>query len=106
MYAIRSYYELIQNAIDATTDSIDVSIRYDQGLKAAIVAVSDRGDGMPREIIEDRLQLDRQRVQDRRLEGAAEPLRRITSYNVCYTKLLRILKVCHSPFRLWSFRRE
>ena len=49
------YRELIQNAIDATTEAIDVDIRYDQALQALSVAVTDRGEGMSREVIEERL---------------------------------------------------
>ncbi len=49
------YRELIQNAIDANTESIEVTIRYDDGRKILTALVEDHGDGMPREIIEDGL---------------------------------------------------
>lgn len=49
------YRELIQNSIDANTESIEVTLRYDDSRKILTVAVEDHGDGMPREIIEDGL---------------------------------------------------
>jgi molecular chaperone HtpG len=49
------YRELIQNSIDANTESIEVELRYDDAGGTLTVAVEDRGDGMSREIIEDGL---------------------------------------------------
>jgi molecular chaperone HtpG len=47
--------ELVQNAIDAGTPSIDVSIEYDEGAGAVRAAVRDQGEGMSREIVENQL---------------------------------------------------
>lgn len=49
------FRELIQNSIDANTENIEVSLRYDDALKVLTVAVEDRGEGMPRDIIENGL---------------------------------------------------
>ena len=65
MYAIRSYYEIIQSAVDSTRSSsgeISVSIREITG---NLDKLSEFMDSTVASI-------------------------RITSYNVCYTKLLRI----------------
>jgi molecular chaperone HtpG len=47
------YRELVQNAIDAGTESITVRIAWDEG--AAHVSVRDAGSGMSREVIEEEL---------------------------------------------------
>lgn len=49
------FRELVQNSIDANTESIEVSLRYDDAQKSLTVSVEDRGDGMPQEIIENGL---------------------------------------------------
>ncbi len=49
------FRELVQNSIDANTENIEVTLRYDDAQKLLIVAVEDRGDGMPQEVIEDGL---------------------------------------------------
>jgi len=47
--------ELVQNAIDAGTDAVEVRIEYDGGAGVARASVRDRGEGMTREIIEEQL---------------------------------------------------
>jgi molecular chaperone HtpG len=47
------YRELVQNAIDAGTDAVDVRLRF--GDDAVKIAVIDRGEGMTRDILENRL---------------------------------------------------
>lgn len=49
------FRELVQNSIDANTESIDVSLRYDDAQGILSVVVVDVGDGMGREVIEDGL---------------------------------------------------
>ncbi len=49
------YRELIQNSIDAETETIEVSIRYEDQRKTLIVSVVDHGMGMPKEVIEEKL---------------------------------------------------
>ncbi len=47
--------ELVQNAIDAGTDAVEVRIEYDGGAGVTRASVRDRGEGMTREIIEEQL---------------------------------------------------
>ncbi len=47
--------ELVQNAIDASTPSIAVALTYDEAARAVKVAVRDRGAGMSRDVLENRL---------------------------------------------------
>jgi hypothetical protein len=49
------YRELVQNAIDAGTQTVDVELRHDAGAAAMRVVVRDRGEGMDRELIENSL---------------------------------------------------
>ncbi len=49
------YRELVQNAIDAGTGEVDISLRYDDTTGQAEIEVCDAGEGMNREIIEGRL---------------------------------------------------
>jgi hypothetical protein len=49
------YRELVQNALDAGTSSVEVTIDYDDSAQAARVAVQDRGDGMDRDTLENQL---------------------------------------------------
>ena len=49
------YRELIQNAIDAGSPSVEVKLDYDEAAQRIRVAVRDRGEGMTREIIEKQL---------------------------------------------------
>ncbi len=49
------YRELVQNAIDAGSASVDVELRHDPGAAAARVVVRDRGEGMDRDLIENSL---------------------------------------------------
>jgi hypothetical protein len=47
--------ELVQNAIDAGSPTIDIKLEYDEPAQRMRVSVRDRGDGMTREIIENQL---------------------------------------------------
>jgi hypothetical protein len=47
--------ELVQNAIDARTNRVDVSLRHSQADQCYILSVADTGEGMTREIIESQL---------------------------------------------------
>lgn len=47
--------ELVQNAIDAGTDSVEVRLHYAPEERAMRVTVRDQGEGMTREIVEDQL---------------------------------------------------
>ncbi|MBI5209744.1 MAG: ATP-binding protein [Elusimicrobia bacterium] len=47
------YRELIQNAIDAGSNRIDVTLEYDEGASTARLAVEDDGEGMDERIIDD-----------------------------------------------------
>lgn len=47
--------ELVQNAIDAGTASVEVRLEHDPGAGVVRVAVRDRGEGMTRDIIENQL---------------------------------------------------
>ncbi len=49
------YRELVQNAIDAGTPSIEIRIAYDDSAAALGVTVKDRGVGMTRDILENQL---------------------------------------------------
>ena len=49
------YRELVQNAIDAGTPSVDIEITYDDSAQRVKASVKDRGDGMTREIVENQL---------------------------------------------------
>jgi molecular chaperone HtpG len=49
------YRELVQNAIDAGTPSIDIRIEYDSDAQLMRVAVADRGEGMTRDVVENQL---------------------------------------------------
>jgi molecular chaperone HtpG len=49
------YRELVQNAIDAGTPSIDIRIDHDADAEQVRVAVADRGEGMTRDVIENQL---------------------------------------------------
>lgn len=49
------YRELVQNAIDAGSETVDVVIEHEPGADVVRVQVRDTGDGMTREIIEDQL---------------------------------------------------
>ena len=49
------YRELVQNAIDADTESIEVEARYESARQALLVSVTDFGSGMPQEVIENQL---------------------------------------------------
>jgi hypothetical protein len=49
------YRELVQNAIDAGSPSIEIKLEYDQGAGIVRVAVRDRGEGMTRDILENQL---------------------------------------------------
>ncbi len=49
------YRELVQNSIDADTETIDIAIRYDGARNTLIVGVVDRGGGMPKDVIENKL---------------------------------------------------
>lgn len=47
--------ELIQNSLDASTELIEVQVDYDPQSKGCVVKVGDTGEGMNREIIDERL---------------------------------------------------
>lgn len=49
------YRELIQNAIDAGSPSVEVRLDYDASASVVRVAVRDRGEGMTRDILENQL---------------------------------------------------
>jgi len=49
------YRELVQNAIDAGSPSIHVELHFDPKAQRAVVSVSDHGEGMTRDVIENRL---------------------------------------------------
>jgi molecular chaperone HtpG len=49
------YRELVQNAIDAGTGEVEITLTYDEAARRAEVEVCDAGEGMNREIIEGRL---------------------------------------------------
>ena len=49
------YRELVQNAIDAGTPSIEIDLGYDAGAGAVRAVVRDRGEGMDRDTIENQL---------------------------------------------------
>lgn len=49
------YRELVQNAIDADTEAIEVEIRYEGAAQALRVSVTDYGCGMSQEVIENQL---------------------------------------------------
>lgn len=49
------YRELVQNAIDAGSPTIEIELSYDAGEQAARIAVRDTGEGMDRDILENRL---------------------------------------------------
>jgi hypothetical protein len=49
------YRELVQNAIDAGTPSVEVKLEYDEQGQRMRVSVRDRGEGMTREIVENQL---------------------------------------------------
>ncbi|HEU4615546.1 MAG TPA: ATP-binding protein [Kofleriaceae bacterium] len=47
--------ELVQNAIDAGTPSVEIELEYDEPVRRMRVSVRDRGEGMTREIVENQL---------------------------------------------------
>lgn len=47
--------ELVQNSLDAGTNSVEVSVGFDDGQRCAVVEVADTGEGMDREIIDHQL---------------------------------------------------
>lgn len=49
------YRELVQNAIDAGSPSVQVELEYDEGAQRMRVSVRDRGEGMTRDIVENQL---------------------------------------------------
>ncbi len=49
------FRELVQNAIDAGTPSVEVRLDYDAETKILHAAVADRGEGMSRDVIENQL---------------------------------------------------
>jgi len=49
------YRELVQNAIDADSPSVHIEVAFDPKLGRAVVSVADRGEGMTRDVIENRL---------------------------------------------------
>lgn len=49
------FRELVQNAIDAGTDAVEVRIEHDAGAGLVRASVRDRGEGMTRDVIEDQL---------------------------------------------------
>ncbi|MBI3925439.1 MAG: ATP-binding protein [Armatimonadetes bacterium] len=49
------YRELIQNAMDAGSNQVEVSVEYDTERRAVAIAVADAGQGMDREIIQNEL---------------------------------------------------
>lgn len=49
------YRELIQNSIDAETESIEVELQYEDSKKSLLVSVKDAGCGMSRDTIENQL---------------------------------------------------
>ncbi|HWO21475.1 MAG TPA: ATP-binding protein [Kofleriaceae bacterium] len=49
------FRELVQNAIDAGTDAVEVRLEHDAGDRLMRVSVRDRGEGMTRDIIEHQL---------------------------------------------------
>lgn len=49
------YRELIQNAMDAGSNQVDVSCEYDEALERVTVTVADSGEGMSEKIIEEQL---------------------------------------------------
>ncbi|MBA2538403.1 MAG: ATP-binding protein [Deltaproteobacteria bacterium] len=49
------YRELVQNAIDAGSPSVEIKLEYDPSANVLRVAVRDRGEGMTRDILENQL---------------------------------------------------
>jgi molecular chaperone HtpG len=49
------FRELVQNAIDAGTEAVEVRLEHDAGANVMRASVRDRGEGMTREIIEEQL---------------------------------------------------
>lgn len=49
------FRELVQNAIDAGTEAVEVRLEYDEGAALMRASVRDRGEGMDRATIEDQL---------------------------------------------------
>ncbi len=49
------YRELVQNSIDAGSGEVDIRLEYDAEEGRAVITVADYGEGMTREIIEDKL---------------------------------------------------
>lgn len=49
------FRELVQNAIDAGTDAVEVRLEHDRGAALMRVSVRDRGEGMTRDTIENQL---------------------------------------------------
>lgn len=49
------YRELVQNAIDAGSSTVEVEVSYDDGASAVRAVVRDRGEGMDRDTIENQL---------------------------------------------------
>ena len=47
--------ELVQNALDAGSQEVELRFEYDHGHQAAVVSVTDWGEGMTRDIVETRL---------------------------------------------------
>lgn len=47
--------ELVQNAIDAGTPSVEIELAYDEPVRRMRVSVRDRGEGMTRDIVENQL---------------------------------------------------
>ncbi len=49
------FRELVQNAIDAGSPTIDIKLEYDESAQRMRASVKDRGEGMTREIVENQL---------------------------------------------------
>ena len=87
MYAIRSYYDTVEvQPGDTVRDVNDEVVAWDEGITVANADGEEvTFDGNP--VMMEQMTVDFTMKQ--RYWSDGEPVTRITSYNVCYTKLLR-----------------
>ena len=90
-----AYKELIVNSLDhgcVDSNSLKATLDYQINCNKVILSVEDDGCGFDPEDIPDPTDLNR--LEELLKNNKEEEYTRITSYNVCYTKLLRVDQLC------------